>query len=613
MAEKAIKKDKPKYTMAENTMYLIKNMWKWDRGIFLFFLLQIPLMVLGPFLGIYMPKVLVDSIEQGVGLNRFLIKVGLPIIGIIIVGTLLRAFDFKTQVGGLGYRLRYTQKLIDKTVDTDFENIDGPQGQDKFTKALMSTLGDHSATQAIIDVLVQLCSNLLGIVLYGGIILTIHPLFIVFIVISSMINYFAGNHANKFEYKNKDNLSPIQKKEEYIRTKAGDFEAAKDLRLYNMTSWFQDMYNIIIKDRINIEKQNTYRKYLANLVDGLLAFLRDGMAYGFLIYSVLYRDMAIGNFVLYFGAIGGFSNWISGIIQDINDLNRVHLDTSDLREYFDMEDKMNRGVGVDLPKSWELPIDIELRNLYYKYPGAEDYAIKDFNLHIRKGEKLALVGVNGAGKTTLVKLICGLYRPTKGQIYINGKKSSDYNRDDYYTLFSVVFQDIHLLPMSIEENISLQIKEDMDSEKIDRVLELSGLKEKIDSLDKGRETMLLKSVYKEAIDLSGGEMQKLVLAQALYKDSPIIILDEPTAALDPIAENEIYERYNELVEEKTSVFISHRLSSTRFCDRIIFIEDGELIEEGNHKELMSRNGKYREMYDMQSHYYKKDIRGENIG
>src|SRR5699024_4831130 len=141
------------------------------------------------------------------------------------------------------------------------------------------------------------------------------------------------------------------------------------------TSWFQDMYNIIIKDRINIEKQNTYRKYLANLVDGLLAFLRDGMAYGFLIYSVLYRDMAIGNFVLYFGAIGGFSNWISGIIKDINDLNRVHLDTSDLREYFDMEDKMNRGVGVDLPKSWELPIDIELRNLYYKYPGAEDYAI----------------------------------------------------------------------------------------------------------------------------------------------------------------------------------------------------------------------------------------------
>jgi ABC-type multidrug transport system fused ATPase/permease subunit len=319
--------------------------------------------------------------------------------------------------------------------------------------------------------------------------------------------------------------------------------------------------------------------------------------------------MPIGNFVLYFAAVGGFSAWLSGIVKSINSLNSVGLSTCDLREYLEMEDKMNRGKGVELPKINELPCDIELRNLYYKYPGAEDYTIKNMNLHIRKGEKLALVGINGAGKTTLIKLISGLYTPTKGEIYINGKKSSLYNRDEYYTLFSVVFQDIHLLPISIEKTITSQLEDEIDHGKLDRVINMSGLNDKINSFPNGKETLLVKSVNEGSIDLSGGEIQKLMLARALYKDGPIVILDEPTAALDPIAENQIYQKYNELTKQKTSLFISHRLSSTRFCNRIIFMEDGSIIEEGNHNSLMKGNGKYKEMFDKQSHYYKDNIGG----
>lgn len=324
----------------------------------------------------------------------------------------------------------------------------------------------------------------------------------------------------------------------------------------------------------------------------------------------MYKDMPIGDFVLYFGAVAGFSTWLSGIVNNLNSLNSISLNVCDLREYLEMKDKMNREAGVRLPISCELPCDIELRNLYYKYPGAQDYTIKNINLHIKKGEKLALVGVNGAGKTTLVKLICGLYTPSKGEILINGEKSSLYNRDDYYTLFSVVFQDIHLLPISIEKNIALRLEEKIDDEKMDRVLNMSGFMEKIKALPKGKKTLLVKSVYEEAIELSGGEVQKLMLARALYKDAPIIILDEPTAALDPIAENEVYQKYNELTKDRTSVFISHRLSSTKFCDRIVFIENGEILEEGDHYSLMNKNGKYKEMYDMQSYYYKDNIGGE---
>lgn len=609
MSDIKVKKEKPKYSTLANVLYLIKNMWRWDKRLFMFFLIQIPLLVLGPLLSIYIPKILIDSIVNKVTIHEFLITVGLPILGIITVQTVLEASTFKTQVGGIVYRFRYIKKQIDKAVDTDYENIDGPKGQDKFMKATMATMDDQSGTQAITTVSIELISNILGVILYGSIIFTVHPLFIAFIILSSLINYFIGNYANKFEYKNKDNLAPVQKKLGYIKIKTGDFKAAKDLRLYNMISWFKNMYVILLKERVDLEKQNVYRKFFANFIDGILAFTRDGISYGFLIYSVLYKDMSMANFVLYFGAIAGFSTWISGIVKNLNELNRVCLETSDLRDYLDMEDEMNIKEGVELPKEWELPCDIEIKGLYYKYPEAENYSVKNINLHIKKGEKLALVGVNGAGKTTLIKLICGLYTPTKGEIYINGKKSSEYNRDDYYSLFSVAFQDIYLLPMSIENNISLQVKEDIDDEKVDKVLNMSGLMEKINALPKGKDTLLLKSIYEDAIDLSGGELQKLMIARALYKDGSIIILDEPTAALDPIAENEIYQRYNELTKKKTSIFISHRLSSTRFCDRIVFIEDGSIIEEGNHNSLINENGKYREMYDMQSHYYKEKIGG----
>lgn len=611
MAEN-VRKNATKYSLIENIRYLIKNMWIWDKKLFAFYLLQIPLLVLGPLLTIYIPKVLIDCIQNGVGLGEFIRNIGMPILGLIIVQTIRVGSEFKISTGGFVYRIKYFGQLGEKSVDTDYENIDGASGQDRLMKAAMSVANDNSGTQAITTVSIQLLSNIIGMILYGSIIFTIHPLFIVLIILTSLINYFLGNYANKFEHRSKNNLAPVKKKLEYIRTKAGDFKASKDLRLYNMVSWFKDMYQIFIKERINLERKNISKRYLVNCVDGLLAFLRDGLAYGYLIYSVLFKNMDIGDFVLYFGAIGGFPAWISGIVNNFIELNRIHLETSDLRDYLEMEDKMNRGKGVELPKEWELPCDIELKNVYYKYPGAEDYTLKNINLHIKKGEKLAIVGVNGAGKTTLVKLICGLYTPTKGEIYINGKKSSEYNRDEYYSMFSVVFQDFYLLPVSIAENIALRMKDEIDDEKLDMVLNMSGLMDKVKSLEKGKDTLLVKSVFNDAVDLSGGEMQKLVLARALYKDAPIVILDEPTSALDPIAENELYQKYNEFTKDKTSIFISHRLASTKFCDRIVLIDNGEIVEIGDHKTLMDQNGKYRKMYDMQSHYYKDKIGGEEI-
>jgi ABC-type multidrug transport system fused ATPase/permease subunit len=373
--------------------------------------------------------------------------------------------------------------------------------------------------------------------------------------------------------------------------------------------WFTDLFKSALNERMGWVKKQKKISYAADMGSVSLSLMRDGLAYGYLIYRMLNNGMPIAEFVLYFGIIGGFSGWLAGLIGDINSLKNMSLSICDLREFLDILDKWNRGKGIDLPAA---SCEIEFKNVSFKYHGADDYTIENLSFKIAKGEKIAIVGVNGAGKTTLIKLMCGLYHPEKGEITVDGKNIQEYNRDEYYSLFSAVFQDIYLMPVSIARNIALQDEALTDKNKIDKVLELGGLSDKVKSLANGADTLLIKSFAEEAIELSGGEKQKLALARALYKEGKIIILDEPTAALDPIAESEMYQKYDELTSGRTAVYISHRLASTRFCDRILFLENGRILEDGTHDALMQTGGKYSEMYEIQSHYYKENLEEELI-
>lgn len=254
---------------------------------------------------------------------------------------------------------------------------------------------------------------------------------------------------------------------------------------------------------------------------------------------------------------------------------------------------------------WTPPYELRLEGVSYRYPGAEKDTIHKLDLTVRPGENLAIVGLNGAGKTTLVKLLCGFLDPTEGRVLLNGQDIRPYNRRDYYKLFAAVFQDFSVLSATVAENVA-QCRTGIDEARVWHCLDEAGLTEKVQSLPKQLETQIGREVYEDGVELSGGQTQRLMLARALYKDAPVLVLDEPTAALDPIAENDIYQKYNEMTAGKTSLFISHRLASTRFCDRILYLKDGRVAEEGTHEELLKRGGGYADLFEVQSQYYREE-------
>ena len=348
------------------------------------------------------------------------------------------------------------------------------------------------------------------------------------------------------------------------------------------------------------------RALFAKILAALLAFIQNSVAYAVLIGLLLAGKMTAGDFVFYFGIVGTIASFMQGIVAAVVKLKERGDKIAYYRELFDYHNQYNHGKGCELPAG---AVKIELRDVWYKYDGAEDFTLKGINLTLQAGESLALVGINGAGKTTLVKLICGFYRPVKGEILVNGKQIDEYNIEEYYSMISAVFQEIRSIPFTLFEFVaSADLERPTAREDAISAMKDSGIWEKVESLPNGMDTHLMKGIYDDGVDFSGGEMQKLVLARAIYKNGNMLILDEPTAALDPIAENKIYLKYRDLTKDKTSIYISHRFASTRFCDRIVLLEGGVITECGTHDELMEKNGQYAYMFGVQAKYYKE---GEN--
>ena len=587
--------------------YSLSILWSYSKPVFAACCIAVAARVALPFLSILMPKVVLDQITSHATPEHFFIIIGLMILALIIANYLNTFTERSVNTSvGIIIQTELLLKDLDKTMNMDYELMESPEyknAQDKAEKAMYSNRAPACNIQMY---MVDLLSNSFGFILYATTIALVHPLILVVLLVTAGINWLMLTRARRFMESTRDARSKQTKKLDALKDTLLKPEAAKDIRLYGAIGWLCGLYRKqYMKYRKN-ERSVMTKDMQAQLVDALMILLRDAAAYAFLIWLVLSGRMTLGDFVFVFAAIGALAGWVSGILTAAADISKASIELGDVQDKKDFPDRMNTGVGIPIPSVEELPPSIELKNVSYTYPDAEKPTLRNINVHIEAGQKVAIVGTNGAGKTTLIKLISGMYIPTEGDVKLTGKPVCEYNRDEYYTLFSAVYQDIYLLASSISENISQAAPKYTDKEKIKRCLELSGLITKTDSLPDKEDTLLVRSVHPDAIELSGGEKQKLAMARALYKDAPVLILDEPTAALDPLAENEVYQKYAELAKGKTSIFISHRLASTRFCDRILLLDGNIIAEEGSHDELMAQGGIYANMFNIQASYYQTD-------
>ena len=564
------------------------------------------------FVAIFLPRTVINALTEPNPSVDAMLQLLVPLAAALLFIS-LTATIADNYVSGRAHLAR-SKVLIDintKSMAMDYAYVESATGQIARQKAYSATRSQNSGAQTVIPNVAALVAHVLGLGLYAAITASLNIWVTVVLCVAAVLNYRAVKVAQNYEASRRDELAKVYRNLEYIQETALDYHVGKDIRLYTMGAWLEKLFHTYLKEHLDILAAVFRRHFTVDVLSTVLDVVRDGVAYYYLITLVVSRQIGIGDFTLYFAAVAGIAQWITSIISDISGMRSGCRDISYVQQYLAIAPPATEGSTTTLSGSSAAPT-IVFDNVSFRYPESETWTLRHFNLIISAGEKLALVGINGAGKTTCIKLLTGLYQPTEGRILLDGQDISMMSREECYALFSVVFQEAMPLAMSLRENIALANEESIDEAKVEDCIERAGLATMVAGLSRGANTELTRFLDEHGMDLSGGQTQRLMLARALYKNAPVILLDEPTAALDPIAEAEMYERYSQLVGFKTSVYISHRLASTRFCDRIAFLENGRLVEIGSHADLIAAKGKYAEMYLVQSQYYQEDYAGGEL-
>ncbi len=605
-----MKKKKPTHSVFSNFAWSLKMLLKYSKAAFFITALFIPINIGLRYLEIYLPSLVVSEITNGQTLTHSLLSIGIVMLLIMLGNIIVQALGhIRNSTLGI-YRYKMTALVTRKQLSMFYQTYEQKEVRDLANRASNATQM-WDGVQPLTDIVYSgfgMIENLLGYILFGSVISFASPWLVPILTVAPIVNILSVKAYNKWEYAHRSKMTDLNQNLGHVEELPDDFAAAKDIRIYSMASWLRECYRDLSDQRSKWDRNVVKKSFLSRIADLVVILIRDGGAYALLIHMFYSGKIGIDEFVLYFAAISSFASWVGGIISCWNKANTVSLKLCDFRDFVDYPEYDGSGIAKAADHMNTVP-EIEFKNVSFRYDGAEQDTIHDLSFKIKSGEKLALVGLNGAGKTTLVKLLCGLYRPTSGEIFFNGIPLSDFKREDYYKLISPVFQEIRTAFFSLAETVSGKSTAETDLEKAETCMRQAGLGAKIDALPDGIHTKLNKKVHENGTELSGGEAQKLMLARALYKDAPLLILDEPTAALDPIAESKIYNEFNVMAKNKTSLFISHRLASTSFCDRIILLENGNITEEGTHQELMGANGTYKGLFDIQSCWYKEDMEG----
>ncbi len=639
---------KPKYHMASNILFMIREACHTCKSVLLFVILLTLAGVGINLLELYVTPTVLRTLEQAGSLTDLLWVIAAFAGGLLLLDAARRYLEANVSIGRITVRLQLVLKLHDKMCQTSYPHMEDPCFLDRMNQSMDVCFNNVSPAEKIWEDLTVLFINVISLVLWLTVLSSLHPAIVALTLLLSLADYAVATRLGRWGYLHRDKEARYVHQMDYATRLAKDYRLAKDLRIFGMGSWIQDMYQgaMQLYQDYHGKVQRSY--LLADIFGILLSFLRNGIAYLYLIFLVTEPGSGLdgAGFVLYFTALGGFTGQVAQILSQLTLLHRKSLSLSLFREFLDSEEPFAFEDGLPLSSSPGKSCELTLEHVSFRYPGAQEDTLHDISLTIRPGEKLAVVGCNGAGKTTLIKLLCGFYDPTQGKVLLNGEDIRPCNRRDYYQHFSLVSQNFSAMAASIAENVAQAVMPEpvqepgpagntsygkhakgatpfpglpsgsppLDLEKVRHCIRLAGLAEKVESLPEGYHTTLNKQVFDDAAELSGGQLQRLMLARALYQDRPIMVLDEPTAALDPLAEHDIYQKYNELTAGRTSIFISHRLASTRFCDRIILLEDGHITETGTHEELLALGGHYAALFQVQGRYYNAgpDVHGSSL-
>ena len=595
------------YGVVSNCIYILKRFRKYRPSLIFFIIMGAAAAASMSYIWSFIGKLVIDMIQASAGGGEIM-----PLVKLVAATTaaellimwLNTVSTVKTGLGFTYVRLMIIKERIAKTLDMDYEALETPEMLDRLQKAKRATAGDWQGVQGMMTYMQVLFTQIISIIIAIIIMTSFDPLIILVIAVLSYIQFLYFEHIRKKDKKEMwDAMMPHWRKLEYMENVTTDFSYAKDIRLFGMKKFLakkqKDVYDEELRHWI---KSRQYWIYNSIFSHGI-SLVRQLIITGWLVYSVIAKDLSIGNFTLYLASAGAFSNAINEVLSALSALRERSAHTDDYRSFMDIPGDSGKDT-IPVPKADKYVFTFE--NVSFKYKGQEKYALKNLNITIAAGEKLAVVGLNGAGKSTFIKLLLRLYDVTEGRILMNGTDIRRFDRAEYYRLFSPAFQDVTVFAFPMAENVSMSPPDETDKNKAEKCVREAGLGDKMDKLEKGIDTELLKVLYDDGVDLSGGEKQKLALARALYKGSDVIVLDEPTAALDALAEYRLYKNFNGLVGNRTAVYISHRLSSTRFCDRVAMFKDGEMTETGTHEELMAKNGDYAEMFRVQAQYYVED-------
>lgn len=582
---------------------LLANIAKNDRGIFALCAFYALAASVSPLLTVLLPKLLIGEITGLFPSGETIILLVTGYFAICGSCEFLRRF-----IRGCAYprmtrlRIDYVRDEAVKLIEMDYKYTEDERFLSKYDRALEACSGNSNGVEGVMQKLFDLVPVCLTVLLLSVFIGIKSILIFAAILLNVAATAYAASEVRKYRYGKREELSGQTRRIKCFSDAAQDFAYGKDIRLYGLGDRVSESIRTAVSGYISCFRLIKRREYLCGLLTLLTLLLSDAAVYGVLTFLV-FGGMDIADFSMYLVAATTLSLQMTALSDGIAFIAEESLYIGDFYEFLDADLSATHG---DLPPvSEDDTLEIEFSHVTFRYPDTERDILSDFSLKIEKGERLAIVGINGAGKTTLVKLLTGLYVPDSGKITINGTDIRDFSHEAMVKMLSVVFQDVNVTAFTLAENVACK-STGIDRARVMKALDEAGLSEKVSKLKNGIDTMMLKIIEQDGTELSGGESQKLAIARALYKGGNAVIMDEPTSALDALAEAAVYEELSELAGRKTAIYISHRLASTKFCDRIALIDNGKLSEYGSHDELMALGGQYRNMFTVQGKYYRTE-------